>query len=98
MKYSVTGKIGGHTYIVIYSKLPALKPRLTGDDVAVKLIEIRAQALQGSILGPVGMYFDRDYLNDPLAALFVIREVFDEIVEASGDVPEAPDVPGGAIC
>ncbi|MHB8125861.1 MAG: hypothetical protein ACYDEJ_09530 [Desulfitobacteriaceae bacterium] len=97
MRYGVKGNIGGNTYGVTYSKLPGLKPKLTGDAVAVKFVEHKAKLLEGRLIGPVGMYFDKDYLNDPLAALFVMLEVFDEIIETSGDVPEAPDVPDGAI-
>jgi hypothetical protein len=98
MMYNVTGKIRGYTLRVTYSKLPLLKPKLTGDAVAVKFIEHKAKTLQGTLIGPVGTYFDRNYLNDPLAALFLMLEVFDEILETSGDVPEAPAVPDGAIC
>lgn len=98
MKYSVTGRIGKNTYSVTYSKLPALKPKLTGDAVAVSLIQTKAAALNGTLIGPIGMYFEKDYLEEPLAALFVMLEVFDEVLEISGDVPEADDVPDGAIC
>lgn len=97
MMYSVTGKIGKHTYSVNYSKLPLLKPKITGDDVAVKFIEHKAKLLQGRLIGPIGMYFEKDYLDEPLAALFVMLEVFDEVLEISGDIPEADDVPDGAI-
>jgi hypothetical protein len=96
MTYTVTGTIAGKTYSVTYRKLPLLKPKLTGDRVAVDIVTIVAQTTRG-LLGPVGMTLKPPYLNDPLAALFVMLEVFDEILETSGDVPEAPSVPNGAI-
>ena len=98
MKYQVKGRIGKDTYEVTYSKLPGLRPKLTGNPVVVKLIESEAQVLEGRPIGPVGTYFENNYLYEPLAALFVMLEVFDEVLEISGDVPEAPDVPDGAIC
>lgn len=98
MRYDVKGAINGNTYSVTYSKLPGLKSALTGDAVVISLIESEARVLAGRLNGPVGMTFDGDYLQDPLAALFVMLEVFDEITETSGDVPEAPAVPDGAIC
>jgi len=98
MMYSVTGKIGKYTVSVTYSKLPLLKHKLTGNPVAVELIESEARVLKGQPVGPIGTYFDKDYLEEPLAALFVMLEVFDEVLEISGDIPEADDVPDGAIC
>ena len=98
MTFSVTGKIGKYTASVTYSKLPLLKHKLTGNPAAVELIENEARVLNGQLIGPIGTYFEKDYLEEPLAALFVMLEVFDEVLEISGDVPEADDVPDGAIC
>jgi hypothetical protein len=95
MKYTVKGKLNEIVYTVTYQKGLSGKAELTGDLVAVRLIEIRAASSRP--VGPVGMYFDSNLLENPLAALFVMREVFNEIIEASGDVPEAPAIPDGAI-
>ena len=95
MMYTVKGIIGGRVYSVTYSKLPLLKPKLTGDARVVDFIQREAKL--GHLAGPVGMELKRPYLNDPLAALCVMLEIFDEILETTGDVPEAPSVPNGAI-
>jgi hypothetical protein len=93
--YTVKGKLRGKIYTVTYKKGLTGKVELSGDSIIVKLIEIRAASPRP--IGPVGMYFDKDLLKEPLAALFVILEVFDEIIEATGDVPEAPEIPEGAV-
>ncbi len=92
MRYTVTGTIEGRTFTVTYED-----GRITGDEPAVRLIEATARSLEGEPVGPVGgPYTDRDHLRDPLSALFVMREAFDEVVSATGDVPEAPDAPEDA--
>lgn len=92
MTYTVKALLGTKLYTVTYEA-----GQLTGDEFAVDVLQINNQALQGTLIGPVGMYFDRDYLKNPLAALFLMREVFDEILELTGEVPEPPDVPDGAV-
>lgn len=98
MTFSVTGKIGKYTASVTYSKLPLLKHKLTGNPVAVELVKSEARVLSGRPVGPIGTYFEKDYLEEPLAAFFIMLEVFDEILETSGDLPEADALPDGAIC
>jgi len=98
MKFNVTGTIRGQPVTLTYSKGLIGGPTLTGDALAVEEVEFMVQALQGTSLGPVGgPYFTKNYLKEPLAAVFLIREVFDEDAEFTGDVPEPPRAPKGAI-
>lgn len=90
--FTVKGRIRTKTYSVTYDA-----GKLTGDRVAVDLVSITAATIRGPV-GPIGTYFEKDYLKEPLAALFIMLEVFDEVLEISGDMPEADDVPDGAIC
>jgi hypothetical protein len=94
MIYEVKGTIQGKPHTVTYEKRLILPARLKGSVLAIKLAEIKAAA---SIdVGPVGCYLKPD-LNDPLAALFILRAVFDEEgFTATGEIPEAPGVPEGA--
>lgn len=52
-----------------------------------------------TLIGPVcGPYKESNYLGNPFSALFLMTEhFFDEILEVTGDVPQAPSVPDGAI-
>lgn len=71
---------------------------LTGDALLVALLPMYERALEGASLGPVGgPYRNRDYLSDPLSAVFLMREVFDSIAASGGDLPVPPTVPAGAI-
>lgn len=71
--------------------------KLAGDRVAVDLVKIEAQAMEGRAVGPIGQYTDSNHLQDPLSALCLIMGVFTTIDEITGEVPEAEDVPEGAI-
>ena len=65
------------------------------DVAAILGVELRAARLAGQEVGPVGgPYTFENHLADPLSALFVIREAFDEIGIVEGDVPEAENEAG----
>ncbi len=71
----------------------------TGDPNAVLVLESLAAAYEDEAVPvgpPAGPLYTEDYLADPFAALWLVREVF-EIVSASGDVPEREPVPEGAV-
>lgn len=71
---------------------------LSGDEFAVRLVETYADALEGKMVGPVGgPWTETNHLEDPLSALFVMRDAFDKIIEITGDIPEPPEVPQEAI-
>lgn len=100
MIYSVTGVYGTSeatvTWVdgVLRGGRPGQAP--TGWDIAaLAAIELKALRLEGREVGPIpGPYTTADHIDDPLSALFVMREVFEVIVSTRGDVPEAPQ-PGG---
>jgi len=96
MRYTVKGKFGGKTVEVTWDN-----GHLIGMPTIVNMIRIHSDVLgaQREPIGPVcGPYKEQDYLNDPLAALFLMQDhFFEEIVKVTGDVPEAPRVPDGAI-
>ena len=97
MKFTVKARLGEKTYTINYEVLPSGRYQLSGDRLAVDLVRITARKLDGHPMGPINIYTDYNHLKEPLSVIPVIEEVFDEIVEVTGDVPEAPDVPEGAI-
>lgn len=98
MKIFVTGTIRGQSTRLTYSKGLIGGPKLDGDALAIDEVTLMAKLKTGDPVGPVGgPYVTSNYLASPLAAVFLIREVFDEGVEITGDVPEPPPVPDGAV-
>lgn len=70
-----------------------------GDPSAIFVLEARATAYEDEeiLIGPpTGPFVTEDYLANPLAALWLVREVF-EVLDATGDVPEPPEIPVGAV-
>jgi len=92
MRYTVTGTINGRQNNLTWDA-----GRLSGSQEAVDLVTIEAQVLRQArvAVGPVGMYLVAD-LKDPLAALFVMLRVFSN-PEVTGEIPEPPKTPNGAI-
>lgn len=69
---------------------------LTGKPVLVELVKTLAEVMDGEEIGPVGgPSITSNYLDDPLATLMLILEIF-EVLEADG-YPTLPQVPDGAI-
>ena len=59
---------------------------------------VRDRAFLTPTVGPVGgPYTTADHLASPLSAMVLIAGAFDRPPSWSGDVPEVPDVPPGAI-
>jgi len=92
--YTAAGTINGKGYSVIWQD-----GTLSGSQEAIERLEIEAQALKkaGVPVGPEGMYLAPD-LAEPLAALFIMRQVFGADLKVTGEVPEPPDeeIPEGA--
>jgi len=61
------------------------------------MFSMRRELELESSVGPVGQPLERD-LDEPLAALFMIRECFDSIISWEGNIPEADPIPEGTIC
>lgn len=90
--FTVIGKIQGHDATVTYDN-----GKLTGILSAVQIVEILAANSDGRLIGPVNQYTEKDHLKTPLSALFLIQEVFTEITEITGDIPEPAEVPENGI-
>jgi len=71
--------------------------KLTGDYVTVRRAESLAKMLEGERVGPVcGPYTESDHLSDPISTLVILREIID-ITDITGNVPQRPPIPDGAI-
>jgi hypothetical protein len=87
MAFTVSGSIRSRKYKVTYEG----PGKLSGDRLAVDLVKIEA-ATRPHVEGPVGHYYTGNYLDDPLAALSLIQNVFTAVDEVTGDVPTAEEV------
>ncbi|HPZ75295.1 MAG TPA: hypothetical protein PK723_05760 [Candidatus Pacearchaeota archaeon] len=91
--FKVRGKWMGKEYEVIWDK-----GRLTGDFIIIKLIENEAESLEGIPVGfPTYVSSTYNHLKSGLSVLKIAYNVFDEIIEITGDVPTVPPVPEGGI-
>jgi hypothetical protein len=87
-QFTIKGTIRGDVYAVTWQD-----GRLSGDPFAVDLLQARAYALDDLPVGPMGgPYTGRDHLAIALSSVFIIRGVFDEILEYSDDEPPLPPV------
>lgn len=91
--FQVTGVILGETESIRYDWENGVG-RIEGDPTVMFLM--RNALERNTPVGPVGQPMERD-LDEPLAALFMIRECFDEILSCEGEVPEAEELPDGAV-
>lgn len=95
-QFSLKGTIDGFEVEVTWAD-----GRLLATPSITAMIQSQAAALEasGELIGPVGgPYRELDYFDDPLTALFLLREhVFDTVVDVTGDVPSAPTVPRDGI-
>ena len=69
--------------------------RVEGDPMVLFLFRSSMERI--TPVGPVGQPLERD-IDEPLSALFMIRECFDSILSWEGEIPEADSIPDGAIC
>ena len=93
MSFEVTGIFEGTVATVVWDAGEIVfGPESEPEDVAASLgVELHAARLEGRDVGPIGgPYTQTNHLRDPLSALFVIRDAFDDVGIAEGDVPEPP--------
>lgn len=88
--FKATVRLGSITEVITWTD-----GKLEGGDFAAYLRE-ELRRVNGAPVGPIHYYTD-PIMEDPLAVLLVMRDLFDEVVDAEGDVPEAPKLPPGAI-
>lgn len=92
MIYTVKGVLLGTPYTVQWDD-----GKIRGTEIIKDIIQAEAKAYEGVPIGPVGQYTEKAHLKNPLSALFLMRNIFDEILAVTGDVPEADELPEGAV-
>jgi hypothetical protein len=92
--FRVTGTIDGSVGSVSWEDGDLVRDAedITAEDLAAVLaVHFRASRMEGRAVGPItGPHTMRDHLSDPLSALFIIYDTFDEVGAVEGDVPEIP--------
>ena len=91
--FTITGIINGEQESITYTWENGYGS-VDGDPMV--MFRMRNSLERETAVGPVGQPMDRD-INEPLSALFMIRECFDTITAWEGDIPKAGSVPEGAI-
>jgi hypothetical protein len=71
-----------------------------GEDL-LTLIRLEAEVREGSAVGliPTGPFTTTNHLNNSLSAFCLIQSMVppEDFLDASGDIPEPPELPEGAI-
>lgn len=64
---------------------------LAGDKAAVDEVKALAQVLEGTAVGPEpdGPFTYANHLANPLSALLLIEDVFDDVIRRVGQLPSA---------
>lgn len=91
--FKIIGIINGEKESLTY-KFEDGHGAITGDEMAMFMF--RNSMERNTPVGPVGQYMDRD-IDEPLAALFMMIECFQEIVGSEGELPTADELPEGAF-
>lgn len=91
--FKVIGVINGEKESLTYEFIDG-HGTVSGDEMAEFLFKNAMERI--TPVGPVGQYMDRD-IDEPLAALFMMMECFQEIISTDGDLPKAGDIPEGAL-
>lgn len=85
--YAIRGRMMGRRV-----KIEWTDGKLSGDQLLVDFVNTDARLLEGRPVGPpTGPFNYTNHLNDPLAALFIIRMHLDDGPEEFiGDIPTVP--------
>lgn len=92
MAFVARGLLGTEEVLVAWDK-----GVITGDQPAVEAVQAQAQALEGSQVGPhEGPYTYENHLASDLSAFIIMNQV---VLAATftGDLPERPAIPEGAV-
>lgn len=96
MMYVVKGTYHGCSAAITWQDGKLIGP--TADDLAlVRRVKAEAEVLEGHSVGVIGQYTATNHLADPLSALIIIQSVMDSVDSIEGDVPQAEELPAGAI-
>lgn len=91
--FKITGVINGEKESLTYEFVNG-RGSVSGDEMAMFMFKNSME--RHTPVGPVGQYMDRD-IDEPLAALFMMMECFEEIISSEGDLPNAEELPEGAF-
>ncbi len=91
--FKIIGMINGKEHFLTYDLIDG-HGSVSGDEIAMFLF--RSAMERKRPVGPVGQYMDRD-IDEPLAALFMMMECFQEVTGSEGELPEAGELPEGAF-
>lgn len=91
--FKIIGIINGKTESLTY-KFQNGHGSISGDEMAMFMLKNSVD--RHAPVGPVGQYMDRD-IDEPLAALFMMMECFQEIVGHEGEIPNVGDLPKDAF-
>lgn len=90
----IKGKIGETVQMIQYDNING-RGSLAGDNGIIYLMV--EEFNNKTVVGPVGQYIEAN-MHNPLSVLFVAKKCFDSIIEMSGDLPEADEIPKDSIC
>lgn len=91
MKFTISGKIDRRTCSIDWED-----GKVTGDERAIGRVKDELHVVPGDHLN-VGGITVKAAIEDPLAFLWAGQRVFGSEAVIDGEIPEAPDVPDGAV-
>lgn len=91
--FTITGVINGEYEKLTYD-IENGRGVVSGDEMAMFMFKCASERI--TPVGPVGQYMERD-INEPLSALFMMRECFEKVESYDGELPNAESIPEGAI-
>lgn len=91
--FTITGLINGTKQKIEYNWDDGIGSY--NGDILVDF-KMRTALESHATLGPIGQYLERD-LDEPLAALCMMLECFDEVEKIEGDIPTATKLPDDVI-
>jgi hypothetical protein len=93
MRYTITGILSGYPNRSGNRTLTWEDGKLSGDPLAILLVEGEAGKMEGRTVGPPeGPYTDGDHIKDPLSTLMLLTPLFVPGYTVVGDLPIRGDV------
>ncbi|MCM3079591.1 hypothetical protein [Brevibacillus invocatus] len=96
MRYTIRGTFNERPAAITWHDGKLIAPTVD-DQALVRRVKAEAEALEGQSVGVVGQYTATNHLAAPLSALVIIQSVMDSVDRVEGDVPQAEELPDGAI-
>lgn len=86
--FAIKGKYLGDEYVVVWNN-----GEFYGDAVVVSVAKNYAEAKEGEPIGFPGYYSTNNHIKNALSAYLILRKIFDEVIEESGDIPAREENP-----